>query len=198
MSQGSYLVADPRSRQAVVIDPRRDVECYLDSARARGLTIVGVLMTHFQADFVAGHLELAAATGACRGPIADDEFDVVVHCTGPRPFASAGWNPVVDSLLTSGLTTPDAHGIGLAVSEVGELLRAPAMPPQGPAEGTAAASATAVALVSDGYTAAFYAVGPARRGSQWESTAIPEIRADATRLTRRLRTASDIPRPVAT
>jgi hydroxyacylglutathione hydrolase len=67
LSQASYLVGDESSRQAVVVDPRRDVAEYLADARAHGLTIVGVIDTHFHADFLAGHLELAAATGAWIG-----------------------------------------------------------------------------------------------------------------------------------
>jgi glyoxylase-like metal-dependent hydrolase (beta-lactamase superfamily II)/rhodanese-related sulfurtransferase len=67
LSQASYLVADETTRQAVVVDPRRDVAEYLADARASGLTIVGVIDTHFHADFLAGHLELAEATGAWIG-----------------------------------------------------------------------------------------------------------------------------------
>jgi len=67
LSQASYLIADEKSRQAVVVDPRRDVAEYLADADARGLTIVGILNTHFHADFVSGHLELARATGAWIG-----------------------------------------------------------------------------------------------------------------------------------
>jgi glyoxylase-like metal-dependent hydrolase (beta-lactamase superfamily II)/rhodanese-related sulfurtransferase len=67
LSQASYLVADEATKQAVVVDPRRDVAEYLADARAHGLTIVGVIDTHFHADFLAGHLELAAATGAWIG-----------------------------------------------------------------------------------------------------------------------------------
>ncbi|MBM6399326.1 MBL fold metallo-hydrolase [Phycicoccus sonneratiae] len=67
LSQASYLVADETTGQAVVVDPRRDVGEYLDDARARGLTIVGVVNTHFHADFVSGHLELARETGAWIG-----------------------------------------------------------------------------------------------------------------------------------
>ncbi len=67
LSQASYLVADERTKQAVVVDPRRDVAEYLTDARAHGLSIVGVLDTHFHADFLAGHLELAEATGAWIG-----------------------------------------------------------------------------------------------------------------------------------
>lgn len=67
LSQASYLVADETSGQAVVVDPRRDVAEYLDDARARGLEIVGIINTHFHADFVSGHLELARETGAWIG-----------------------------------------------------------------------------------------------------------------------------------
>ncbi|MGY1706193.1 rhodanese-like domain-containing protein [Geodermatophilus sp. SYSU D00697] len=67
LSQASYLVADEMTGQAVVVDPRRDVAEYLADARAHGLTIVGVIDTHFHADFLAGHLELAEATGAWIG-----------------------------------------------------------------------------------------------------------------------------------
>lgn len=67
LSQASYLVGDETTKQAVVVDPRRDVAEYLADAQAHGLTIVGVIDTHFHADFLAGHLELAAATGAWIG-----------------------------------------------------------------------------------------------------------------------------------
>ncbi|MEO7752798.1 MAG: rhodanese-like domain-containing protein [Terracoccus sp.] len=67
LSQASYLVADETTGKAVVVDPRRDVADYLDDARSRGLEIVGVLNTHFHADFVSGHLELAQETGAWIG-----------------------------------------------------------------------------------------------------------------------------------
>ena len=67
LSQASYLIGDETTGQAVVVDPRRDVAEYLADADAHGLTIVGVIDTHFHADFLAGHLELAAATGAWIG-----------------------------------------------------------------------------------------------------------------------------------
>jgi glyoxylase-like metal-dependent hydrolase (beta-lactamase superfamily II)/rhodanese-related sulfurtransferase len=67
LSQASYLIGDEATGQAVIVDPRRDVEEYLADARARGLTIVGVINTHFHADFVSGHRELADATGAWIG-----------------------------------------------------------------------------------------------------------------------------------
>ncbi|GID29741.1 MBL fold metallo-hydrolase [Paractinoplanes brasiliensis] len=67
LSQASYLIADETTGRAVVVDPRRDVAEYLTDAEAHGLTIEAVINTHFHADFIAGHLELAAKTGAWIG-----------------------------------------------------------------------------------------------------------------------------------
>ncbi|MBF6215407.1 MBL fold metallo-hydrolase [Nocardia puris] len=67
LSHASYLIGDESTGRAVVVDPRRDVTEYLDDARRLGLTIEGVINTHFHADFVSGHLELLAATGAWIG-----------------------------------------------------------------------------------------------------------------------------------
>jgi glyoxylase-like metal-dependent hydrolase (beta-lactamase superfamily II) len=64
LSQASYLVADETSGRAVVVDPRRDIEQYLESAEQHGVTIELVVDTHFHADFLSGHLELAQATSA--------------------------------------------------------------------------------------------------------------------------------------
>ena len=60
-----------------MVDPRRDVSTYLDSAAAHDLSIELVIETHFHADFLSGHLELAAATGAtiAYGSAADTEFE---------------------------------------------------------------------------------------------------------------------------
>ncbi len=81
LSHASYLVGDTRSGKAVVVDPQRDVAEYLADAQANGLTITHVLETHFHADFLSGHLELAAATGAhiCYGSDAAGraEFPIV-------------------------------------------------------------------------------------------------------------------------
>ena len=64
LSQASYLIADETTRTAAVVDPRRDVEEYLEDAAEAGLSIEHVILTHFHADFVAGHLELRERTGA--------------------------------------------------------------------------------------------------------------------------------------
>src|SRR5215212_3349916 len=78
LSHASYLVGDEVTGRAVVVDPRRDVEVYLEEAAGRGLVIERVIETHLHADFLSGHLELAAATGAVisYGEGADVEFPV--------------------------------------------------------------------------------------------------------------------------
>jgi hydroxyacylglutathione hydrolase len=67
LSHASYLIGDATSGRAVVVDPRRDIIEYLADAERYGLTIEGVINTHFHADFVSGHLELVEATGAWIG-----------------------------------------------------------------------------------------------------------------------------------
>ncbi|TAH39343.1 MAG: MBL fold metallo-hydrolase [Planctomycetota bacterium] len=64
LSHASYLLGDEETGTGVVVDPQRDVDVYVDKARALGLHIRHVILTHFHADFVAGHLELRARTGA--------------------------------------------------------------------------------------------------------------------------------------
>ena len=76
LSQASYLIGDETTGRAVVVDPRRDIDEYVDDAKAAGLTIELVIETHFHADFLSGHLELAAATGAdiAYSSVAETEF----------------------------------------------------------------------------------------------------------------------------
>jgi glyoxylase-like metal-dependent hydrolase (beta-lactamase superfamily II) len=64
LAHASYLVGDDASATAAVVDPQRDVDQYLAFADAHGLRIAHVILTHFHADFVAGHLELRDRTGA--------------------------------------------------------------------------------------------------------------------------------------
>ncbi len=78
LSQASYLIGDKETGRAVIVDPRRDISEYLDDAAANGLDIEGVINTHFHADFLSGHLELAARTGAWigYGARAEAEFPI--------------------------------------------------------------------------------------------------------------------------
>src|SRR5438128_459914 len=62
LSHASYFIAS--HGEAAVVDPQRDVDLYLDEARREGVAIRYVIETHLHADFVSGHRELAARSGA--------------------------------------------------------------------------------------------------------------------------------------
>jgi rhodanese-related sulfurtransferase/glyoxylase-like metal-dependent hydrolase (beta-lactamase superfamily II) len=64
LAHASYLLGDEASSTAIVVDPQRDIQQYLDDAEKFGLQIRHVFLTHFHADFVAGHLELRDRCGA--------------------------------------------------------------------------------------------------------------------------------------
>jgi hydroxyacylglutathione hydrolase len=85
LSQLSYLIGDEASGRAVVVDPHRDVSVYLDDAREHWVRIERVIETHCHADFVSGHLELAA-TGAtiCYGKGAHTDYPIERLSDGQR------------------------------------------------------------------------------------------------------------------
>ena len=64
LAHASYLLGDEASSTAVIVDPQRDVEKYVADAAVFGLHIRHVFLTHFHADFIAGHLELRNRCGA--------------------------------------------------------------------------------------------------------------------------------------
>lgn len=64
LAHASYLLGDEASATAIVVDPQRDVGQYLADAERCGLQIRHVFLSHFHADFVAGHLELRDRCGA--------------------------------------------------------------------------------------------------------------------------------------
>ena len=96
----SYLVGDERAGVAAVIDPRFEIDEYLELARYRSVTINHVLETHNHADHVSGHGRLVAATGAVihvhRAANADYEHE---------PFDD-GWELQLGSLIVRALHTP--------------------------------------------------------------------------------------------
>jgi len=64
LAHASYLLGDEASATAIVVDPQRDIQQYLKDAETFGLQIRHVFLSHFHADFVAGHLELRDRCGA--------------------------------------------------------------------------------------------------------------------------------------
>ena len=77
LSHASYLIADERSKLAAIVDPQRDIEQYEQDLSESGYTLRYVFLTHFHADFLAGHIELRNRAGAqiVMGSQAQAEFD---------------------------------------------------------------------------------------------------------------------------
>jgi glyoxylase-like metal-dependent hydrolase (beta-lactamase superfamily II)/rhodanese-related sulfurtransferase len=84
LAHASYLIGDEASRTAAIVDPQRDIDRYLAEAEEHGLEIRHVFLTHFHADFVAGHLELRDRTGAhiYLGSKAKAEYDFTPMADG--------------------------------------------------------------------------------------------------------------------
>lgn len=80
LAQGAYYIVS--NGEAAIIDPLREVSPYIERAEKDGVKIKYVLETHFHADFVSGHLDLAKATGATivYGPTASPAFEA--HIAG--------------------------------------------------------------------------------------------------------------------
>ena len=64
LAQASYLIGCQATKEAIVIDPKRDIDTYLEIAERENLKITHIAETHIHADFLSGSLELAHATGA--------------------------------------------------------------------------------------------------------------------------------------
>jgi hydroxyacylglutathione hydrolase len=96
----SYLIGDERAGVAAVVDPRFEIDEYLELARYRGVSIAHVLETHNHADHVSGHGRLVAATGARIHVhrLAAPDYD---H----EPFDD-GWELRLGSLLVRAVHTP--------------------------------------------------------------------------------------------
>ena len=85
LSQLSYLVGDGSTGRAVVVDPHRYVSVYLRDANERDMRIERVIETHVHADFLSGHLELAAlGASICYGERARADFDIESLADGQR------------------------------------------------------------------------------------------------------------------
>lgn len=82
LAQGAYYIRS--GNEAVIIDPLREVDSYIERAQNDGATIKYILETHFHADFVSGHLDLAAKTGASIvfGPTATPKFKAHIATDG--------------------------------------------------------------------------------------------------------------------
>ena len=119
LSQASYLIADEQTGIAAVVDPRRAIQTDLDDAAAEGLDIRYVIETHFHADFLSGHLELATATGAeiIFGTAAQAQFPIRRVVTGERiALGDPGTGVVLEFRETPG---PTPESISIVIWERG-------------------------------------------------------------------------------
>ena len=64
LSQASYVIGDTETKEVIVIDPKRDIDTYLEIAQTNNLKITKITETHIHADFLSGSRELAAVTKA--------------------------------------------------------------------------------------------------------------------------------------
>ncbi len=82
LAQGAYLIAS--EGEAAIIDPLRETQPYLDLAQKHGVKIKYILETHFHADFVSGHVDLAQKTGAqiVFGPGAKTSYNSIIATDG--------------------------------------------------------------------------------------------------------------------
>lgn len=120
LAHASYLIADETTGIAAVVDPQRDIDQYLDDAEQQGLHIRYVFLTHFHADFLAGHLELRDRTGAmiCLGARAQADYafhavsegdEVALGDVLLKIFETPGHTPESISLVVYDLATDDLH-----------------------------------------------------------------------------------------
>ena len=82
LSQGSYYIES--DGEAIIIDPLREVDQYIEKAKSQNVKIKYVFETHFHADFVSGHLTLSKQANApiVFGPNADPEYDAIISKDG--------------------------------------------------------------------------------------------------------------------
>ena len=107
LAHASYLVGS--DGEAAVVDPQRDVEQYLAEAEAHGLEIKYVVETHLHADFVSGHCELAARTGA------EIVFGRAARATFPHRAVSEGEEIRVGRVVLRFIETPGHTPEGVSV-----------------------------------------------------------------------------------
>ena len=121
LAHASYLIADDKTKVAAIVDPQRDVDQYLKDAEAGGYQIKYVFLTHFHADFIAGHIELRDRTGAqiYLGARAEAEYEFV-HA---RDGATVEFGDVRLQILETPGHTPE--GISILVFDLAKDARQP-------------------------------------------------------------------------
>ena len=109
LSHASYMVADEKLKVAAIIDPQRDIDMYLADAKAQGFEIKHVILTHFHADFIAGHIELRnRVVKELSGAKAEAEFDF-------QPLGDGDSIELGDNVRLGALETPGHTPEGITI-----------------------------------------------------------------------------------
>ena len=100
LAHASYVIADEQTGEALLVDPQRDIATYEALLQERGLRPIGVALTHFHADFLAGHIEMR------------DKYHVPIYL-GAAAEAEFDFTPLADgdeinvgSIVVRALSTP--------------------------------------------------------------------------------------------
>ena len=128
LSHASYLITDDKTKTAAVVDPQRDIDQYLADAAAGGYTIKHVFLTHFHADFIAGHIELRDKVGATihLGRRAEAEFACEKMADGDRVefgdvrleiLETPGHTPEGISILVYDLAASDSEPLAVLTGD---------------------------------------------------------------------------------
>ena len=106
LAQTSYLIGCAATGEALVIDPNRDIERYLEDAAREGLSITHVTETHIHADFLSGARELAARTGARLYLSDEGDADWKYQFAGEGTLIRHGDRITVGRILIDVVATP--------------------------------------------------------------------------------------------
>jgi glyoxylase-like metal-dependent hydrolase (beta-lactamase superfamily II)/rhodanese-related sulfurtransferase len=111
LAHASYMLGS--EGEAAVVDPQRDVDLYLNAAEKRGLEITHIFETHLHADFVSGHMELAARTGAAI------HIGAKAEATFPHTAMQDGSEVRIGKVRIVALETPGhtPEGISLVITD---------------------------------------------------------------------------------
>ena len=111
LAHASYMLGS--EGEAVVVDPQRDVEIYLEAANDRRLKITHIFETHLHADFVSGHIELAARTGATI------HISAKAEATFPHAAMQDGTAVKIGKIQITALETPGhtPEGMSLVITD---------------------------------------------------------------------------------
>ena len=116
LSEAAYFIAS--DGEAAIVDPLRDVDTYITMAKEQGVQIKYIFETHFHADFVSGHVELAEKTGHSWLSAVTD----IVRRVGARQTALIHLNPLAETLQMNMQLSAEQLALGMHIPADGACL----------------------------------------------------------------------------